>query len=43
MEAQEQERRAIARELHEEVGQSLSGVLVELANLSTAMRARDAA
>ena len=43
VEAQEQERRTIARELHEEVGQSLSGVLVELANLSTAMRARDAA
>jgi signal transduction histidine kinase len=43
VESQEAERRAIARELHEEVGQSLSGALVELANLSTAMRARDAA
>jgi signal transduction histidine kinase len=41
VEAQEEERRAIAHELHEEVGQSLSGVLVEVANLATAMRARD--
>jgi len=38
VEAQEQERRSISRELHDEVGQSLSGVLVELANLSSLIR-----
>jgi signal transduction histidine kinase len=32
--AQENERRAISRELHDEVGQSLSAVLVELGNLA---------
>jgi len=32
--AQEDERRAISRELHDEVGQSLSAVLMELGNLS---------
>jgi signal transduction histidine kinase len=42
VESQEEERRALARELHEEVGQSLSGALVEVANLSGAMRAHDA-
>jgi signal transduction histidine kinase len=31
--AQENERRSISRELHDEIGQSLSAVLVELANL----------
>ncbi|HLH17213.1 MAG TPA: ATP-binding protein [Bryobacteraceae bacterium] len=39
--AQEDERRSISRELHDEVGQSLSGVLVEMANLSTSIRTRD--
>ena len=34
VEAQENERRSIARELHDEVGQSLSAVLVGLSNLS---------
>jgi signal transduction histidine kinase len=38
--AQETERRALSRELHDEVGQSLSAVLVELRNLSSAIGVR---
>ena len=34
VEAQEQERRAISRELHDEVGQSLNALRVDLANLA---------
>jgi len=41
VEAQENERRSISRELHDEIGQALSGILVEMANLSTMIRARD--
>jgi signal transduction histidine kinase len=40
VQAQETERRALSRELHDEVGQSLSAVLVELRNLSTSLAAR---
>jgi signal transduction histidine kinase len=43
VEAQENERRSISRELHDEVGQALSGVLVEMANLSNKIRAGDLA
>ena len=35
VDAQEQERRAISRELHDEVGQSLSALLMDVENLST--------
>jgi signal transduction histidine kinase len=40
VQAQETERRALSRELHDEVGQSLSAVLVELRNLSATLAVR---
>lgn len=40
VEAQETERRALSRELHDEVGQSLSAVLVDLHNLSAGLAVR---
>jgi signal transduction histidine kinase len=39
VEAQEEERRALSRELHDEVGQTLSAVLVGLSNLTAAIEA----
>jgi len=41
VETQENDRRALSRELHDEVGQALTGIRVELANLSGLIRARD--
>ncbi len=41
VDAQENDRRAISRELHDEVGQALTGVRLELANLSQRIRLRD--
>lgn len=41
VETQENDRRAVSRELHDEVGQALTGVRVELANLSQRIRMRD--
>jgi signal transduction histidine kinase len=38
VEVQENERRSISRELHDEIGQALTGVLVEMANLSALIR-----
>ncbi len=40
VQAQEIERRSLSRELHDEVGQALSAVLVELRNLSAGLPAR---
>lgn len=40
LQAQEEERRALSRELHDEVGQALSAVLVELRNLSSGLGLR---
>jgi signal transduction histidine kinase len=37
LQAQETERRALSRELHDEVGQSLSGVILDLHNISNAL------
>jgi signal transduction histidine kinase len=42
VQAQETERRALSRELHDEVGQSLSEVLVELRNLSASLGVQSA-
>jgi signal transduction histidine kinase len=42
VEVQENERRSISRELHDEVGQVLTGIRVELANVSRKIRGKDA-
>ncbi len=41
VEAQENERRSISRELHDEVGQALTGIRVELATLSRMIRNKE--
>jgi len=41
--AQEEERRNLSRELHDEIGQSMSALLVELGNLGSAMPPENAA
>jgi signal transduction histidine kinase len=43
LQAQEEERRAIARELHDDVGQALAGVLLEAATPGLRQRLEDAA
>jgi signal transduction histidine kinase len=40
VQAQEEERRSLSRELHDEVGQALSAVLIELHNLSSGLATR---
>ncbi len=42
VQAQETERRALSQELHDQVGQSLSAVLIELRNLSAGLGVRSA-
>jgi signal transduction histidine kinase len=41
--AQEEERRNLSRELHDEIGQSMSALLVELGNLGSSLPAENAA